>query len=713
MSIAALQPRRVTSPEAHAFAAALQRADAGAVVWISIEDHDRVQATLGEPAAARRMEAIFSGLRMACRQGDDVLQRGPSGFIVVAARVRTVRAAQGLASRLLQSLDGLMVDGSPQVAQASMGVCFFPTDAAHADEALRKARLSALQARTSGRPVCFYAPCIDAEEAEAIALTAELIDALQRHRFEVVYQPKFSLRTGALQGAEALVRWTSPTRGAVSPARFVPLLERLGRVEELTQVVLRHVAEQVARWHPVAPEGFRVSVNLSGGELRPGRGEELLAVLAAAGTPATRMEFEVTESVLMRGRAEAVMVLETLRAAGATLAIDDFGTGYSSLGYLASLPVQTVKVDRSFIRDLHRPNVRALLKSVVGMVHALSLKVTVEGVESAEQLDMVRAMGADCVQGFLTGRPAPAEALTRGLQLAPSAPERPHPVRPSESSEDLSSTALPLLASGLHRLCELQAGSPEPDAVVELAMADPSLGLFILQMSRQGARRRTELPSLSQAVLQVGAQRIVQSVLAGTTRRVFLPGSGAARLWTHSIEVACWSAALASACVPHVKAERAYFAGLLHDIGRFVLLEARPLEALSIEASGWRTPAELLVSERRTLDADHAVIGALEARARGLSEDVVAVIEHHHAPAGLLPASVRDLVAIVQAADTIAVMQEARPELGESGPIARAVAIQRLLAPLRLPWPVDCDALSALWTDVAAHGARVKASIGL
>jgi len=691
---------------------AIRRVRTGAVLWVRLLDYDRLHAAMGDRATAEVVEGVEEALRSVCRGEDILLRRGQCSFVTVAARVRTLRAAQGIAARLLRALES---PARGHEVGAVLGVCFFPADAATAPDVLRKAELAALQADRARHQVRFYEPSLDVEALEERTLMNELVEGLRRGAFEVVYQPQFDVVGHRMVGAEALARFTSPTRGPVSPGRFVPLLEQAGRAAELTDAIVRLVAVDVAEWHAFAPPSLRISVNLSGAELFPGRAAQLLDLLEAAGAPPRRVTFELTESVWMQGLDTAITELAVLRRAGARLALDDFGSGYSSLGYLASLPVDTVKLDRSFMRDLARRNVRTLLAGVVSMVQALDLHVLVEGVETAEQLSVVREVGAHSVQGYFTGYPEPRDELARRMRLEANAEvargPRPETARPRGAATTL--TPLPLLPSVLGALVGLRAGGLDPEAVVEVAACDPCLSLFIVQLCRAGANPPDRLPSLSKAVLRVGARQVLDRVLAGTTSRVFLPSAAAIGLWTHAIETACWAATIASTSGCDVAADTAYLAGLLHDVGRFPMLDQQPIETLSVESMGWTTPSELVHAERQVMEADHATIGALEAQSRHLPEDICAVIELHHAPARCVAVAHRELVSIVQVADVLAVYQAKHPEQRAAGTLARAARMRRLVAPLAVPLALDIDALSSLWGDVADDADRRMNTIGV
>jgi EAL domain-containing protein (putative c-di-GMP-specific phosphodiesterase class I) len=283
---------------------------------------------------------------------------------------------------------------------------------AQADDLLREADIALRQAKKDGkdRVVLFDAQMALWAQTQ-LRLERDLRSALERDELRVFYQPQIDLKTGAIDGAEALVRWQHPSRGLLPPSEFIPLAEETGLVIELDRWVLARACRDAAGWQPLSPDASApsVSVNLSGRQFqRPGLVETVAAVLTATGLEPGRLCLEVTETALMTDIEEGIRVLLRLRALGVLLAIDDFGTGYASLSYLRRLPVDTIKIDRSFITGLAgSPRALRIVRAVTHLARTVGMDVTAEGVETVEELKMTRSLRCHRAQGYLFARPLP------------------------------------------------------------------------------------------------------------------------------------------------------------------------------------------------------------------------------------------------------------------------------------------------------------------
>jgi EAL domain-containing protein (putative c-di-GMP-specific phosphodiesterase class I) len=257
-----------------------------------------------------------------------------------------------------------------------------------------------------------------AEALRRLSLESDLRRALERDEMTLHYQPQVELATGRVVGAEALVRWQHPRLGLISPAEFVPLAEASGLIVPIGEWVLREATRRCGQWQKRGFGPLRVAVNLSPRQLQQeGLVETVCDALGEAGLDARSLELEVTESSLMSNRETAASTLRALRAIGVGVAIDDFGTGYSSLSYLRHLPVDTLKIDRSFVHDAAAdPNDKAIVSTIIGLGHSLGMSVKAEGVEDEEQSRLLRAMQCDLAQGYLYGRPVPADAFEKLLR---------------------------------------------------------------------------------------------------------------------------------------------------------------------------------------------------------------------------------------------------------------------------------------------------------
>ena len=328
-----------------------------------------------------------------------------------------------------------VVDGVHLDVRASVGVSVSPDDGLDGPTLLKRADIAMYEAKTIGVPVRNYDAGADRSSHRRLALVAELRGAIDRNELVCHYQPKLDLRTGRVEGAEALVRWQHPEYGLVFPDDFIPIAEQTGLIVPLTMRVLQQALYQSGRWQSWGLP-MNVAVNVSPrGLLAAGFADGVLRVLAESGVPPERLTLEITESSVMAEPGQAIRVLHELHAAGVRLSVDDFGTGYSSLAYLQRLPVHEVKIDKSFVRDLDPGDDRAaIVRAVVDLGHILGLQVVAEGVETAAVADLLLHLGCDLVQGYFYSRPVSADAFwswcaERRSDRTGDVPASPRPVR--------------------------------------------------------------------------------------------------------------------------------------------------------------------------------------------------------------------------------------------------------------------------------------------
>jgi EAL domain-containing protein (putative c-di-GMP-specific phosphodiesterase class I) len=323
------------------------------------------------------------------------------------------KIARRLQQHLAQPID---VDGAQVLLPTSMGIAVHPEDGLHSD-ALVAAAVGAMQAaREEGKGLIRFArPAMNAVIFERLALETHLRHALERHELLVYYQPRVSIATGAVVSVEALLRWKHPELGMVSPAHFIPVAEESGLILPIGEWVLREACAQNRRWRDAGVPPIRMSVNLSPAQFRePDLMGIVRSALDDAGMVADSLELELTESLLLQKGEATVKTLHTLKDAGVHLSIDDFGTGYSSLNYIKRFPVDALKIDQSFIREMMTSEQDSTLTtSIILMGKGLNLTVVAEGVETRSQLGMLRALGCDQAQGYLFSRPVPAEDAAR------------------------------------------------------------------------------------------------------------------------------------------------------------------------------------------------------------------------------------------------------------------------------------------------------------
>ena len=326
-------------------------------------------------------------------------------------------AASGLGRRLLRRIaEPFHVDGYELNLRASIGVALAPADGKDAEQLLAHANVAMDRAKADGGDrIQYFSADLNVHLQRQRELESALRRALKARELELHYQPKFDIATNRLIGAEALMRWRHPEEGMMSPGEFIPLAERTGLITPMGVWALHEACRQAAIWRRSGMGDLHVAVNLSAVQLREaGLLDTVIEALAATGLPPHLLELELTETMLMEHRDHLAATLEGLSALGVRLSIDDFGTGYSSLSYLKRFPVHGIKIDRSFVADMiGKTDAITIVRAIVGLGHSLGLSVVAEGVETPEQLDLLAAEGCDHAQGFLLGRPMPADAFSR------------------------------------------------------------------------------------------------------------------------------------------------------------------------------------------------------------------------------------------------------------------------------------------------------------
>jgi EAL domain-containing protein (putative c-di-GMP-specific phosphodiesterase class I) len=360
-------------------------------------------------------------LRASLRPGDTAARLGGDEFVILLEDLTDSGDSESVAQRVLDQLrTPFALEDREVFMGASLGIALAGSDDLMPDDLLRRADVAMYAAKTRGKGhFQMYERSMDGRPLERLELEADLRRALEREEFHLYYQPIVELRTGRIRGVEALLRWHHPERGLVSPGQFIPLAEETGLIVPLGRWALREACRQAQQWRTVIPQelGPVMSVNLSGRQFQhPRLIEDVAEALRATGLPAGLLKLEITESVAMDAGVGTIQTLQALKGLGVQLAIDDFGTGYSSLAYLKRFPVDTLKIDKSFVDGLgHDQQDTAIVRSVVALARSLSLNVTAEGVETVEQLDELCAAACDDGQGYYFARPQPGQRLLASL----------------------------------------------------------------------------------------------------------------------------------------------------------------------------------------------------------------------------------------------------------------------------------------------------------
>jgi diguanylate cyclase (GGDEF)-like protein/PAS domain S-box-containing protein len=400
-----------------------------AVLYLDLDDFKAVNDSLGHPVGDRLLVAVSERLRGALRPADTAARMGGDEFAVLLDEMPAGAQRREIAERLLRTLRGPYgIDGRQLPVRVSIGMATPRASGEPADDLLRNADLAMYAAKRKGKDrVELFRSRLYAQERERLALKTDLERALDRGELRVVYQPILELRTGAMVGAEALLRWTHPERGPIPPAEFIPIAEESGLILELGRFVLRTACHEVARWpRPARGWPLAISVNLSARQLNGTLVREVSQALTAANLEPARLTLEITESVLVQDSQGTIERLAALKDLGVRLAIDDFGTGYSSLGYLRRFPIDALKIDRSFVAGLDgQADQSALVGSIIRLAETLRLDTVAEGIEDEHQRRELVGLGAHLGQGFLFSHPLEPEALlefarTRGRPNLPT-----------------------------------------------------------------------------------------------------------------------------------------------------------------------------------------------------------------------------------------------------------------------------------------------------
>ena len=394
-------------------ASILQSARSGlktAVIYLDLDGFKLVNDTLGHEAGDRLLQKVTDRLSRCIRTPDTLARMGGDEFMVLINDVRTDKSALLVAERLAASLKNpISIAEHELYVTCSIGISMYPRDGADVSALRRNADAAMYQAKRAGKDrTLFYTPIMRADFMERFELEADLRQALERGELFVQYQPIFEAAGCRQTAFEALVRWNHPTRGLLSPVKFIPVAEETGLIVRLGAWVLKEACRQCRRWQPHGLDSVRVAANVSQVEFaRPGFVEGVLRVLDETGLRGDLLELELTESMLMRDLDDSILKMSRLHKRGVRISIDDFGTGYSSLGYLPRLPIDTLKIDRSFVAELGiNRTALSLIEGMISLAHSIGKRVIVEGVETQSQLDTLRELGCDELQGFLLGRPA-------------------------------------------------------------------------------------------------------------------------------------------------------------------------------------------------------------------------------------------------------------------------------------------------------------------
>ncbi len=391
-----------------------------AVLFLDLDGFKHINDSLGHGVGDRLLQSTAKRLVDCVRVSDTVSRQGGDEFVVLLSEAEDWEDAAIVARRMLAAVaESHAIDHHELQITTSIGVSVFPDDGADVETLIKNADTAMYQAKENGRQSFqFFKPEMNQRAVERQSIEASLRRALERGEFTLNYQPKVDLKTGAITCAEALIRWTHPTRGSVPPAQFIPIAEESGLIRPIGLWVLREACLQARAWEEAGLPTVSIAVNVSAVELRDENFlEPFLEVLADTHMVPGDLEVELTESVLMTHPESAARILQALREQGVQVAADDFGTGYSSLSYLRKFPIDALKIDQSFVSQITAGgDDMSIVTAVISMARSLNLRVVAEGVETLEQLEFLRSHECDEAQGFYFSRPVPAEQFARLLR---------------------------------------------------------------------------------------------------------------------------------------------------------------------------------------------------------------------------------------------------------------------------------------------------------
>ncbi len=399
----------------HAVAEARRDGSFVGVMLLDVDHFKVINDSMGHEAGDAVLREVAVRVRRCMRETDTLARFGGDEFAVLAPSMDSPPNALTLARKILDAFEPpFLVEDREVFLSASIGMSFYPLDGHEIDGLLKNAHAAMYHAKSQGRNnFQFYSAELTARAQTRLAIETSLRHALDRGEFRLHYQPKIELASGRIIGVEALLRWQSPTRGLIGPAQFIPVAEESGLIVPVGDWVLREACREAGRWAGAGIGNIGVAVNLSSRQFRhKGLVNDVTQALEESGLDPQRLEFEITESVLMDHDPAVSATLSRFRDLGVSIAIDDFGTGYSSLSYLKRFPIDTLKIDRSFVRDVSDDgNDAALVRAIISMAHSLRMRTVAEGVELPAQAAFLRAEGCELAQGFLYSEAVPGDRL--------------------------------------------------------------------------------------------------------------------------------------------------------------------------------------------------------------------------------------------------------------------------------------------------------------
>lgn len=394
---------------------AQRKKEMGAVIALDLDHFKRINDTLGHPIGDQLIKAVSVRLQKVLYASDTVTRIGGGAFILLLPRIPKPEHAENAANKLLTAFKTpFLIQEHELFTSCSIGIALFPNDGETSDILIKNADAAMHIAKERGKDrYQLYSSSIANNSFERLVLENSLRRALERHEFRLYYQPQVDLRTGKVIGAEALIRWQHPDLGFIPPMEFIPIAEETGLIHPIGEWVLKTACEQKKAWDEQGFKSFRVSVNLSARQFHYANLVDMVGdTIRKSGIDPKDLDLELTESTIMDRLEETTLTLKRLKNMGTHISIDDFGTGYSSLMYLKTFPIDTIKIDKSFVKDVTTDaDDRAITQAIISMAHSLKLDVIAEGVETKEQLELMKSQSCDIIQGYLFSKPLPVDAM--------------------------------------------------------------------------------------------------------------------------------------------------------------------------------------------------------------------------------------------------------------------------------------------------------------
>ncbi len=397
--------------------------DRVAVLFLDLDGFKTINDTLGHPLGDEMLASVAQRLTGAVRPRDTVARMGGDEFTLVLSEFSGLRSIDFLSRKIIGRLaEPYTLANRTVFVTATIGIALYPDDGKNADRLLQNADTAMYHAKAQGKNrFAYFSQELNQKAMERLEWETDLREGIQRDQFILYYQPQVDLAARSVVGCEALIRWNHPEKGLVSPTRFIELAEETGLIKPMGEWVMRKACEQASRWRAQGLPPLRVAVNMSGSQVTGVETiQDVYQVLTETHMDPAQLDIEITESTLMKDGDASIEVLHDLKRLGVGLSIDDFGTGYSSLSQLKRFPVDKLKVDQSFVKNLGSDaDDEAIVGAIIAIGHHMKLKVVAEGVETRHQLSLVHALGCDEVQGYYFSRPVPpdefAEFVRGGL----------------------------------------------------------------------------------------------------------------------------------------------------------------------------------------------------------------------------------------------------------------------------------------------------------